>query len=564
MRVRNVNFGSFAAATLVTASLATMILAGCGSDSSSSQPVVAAFSLPTAEMPLGPTGLAEVRTSEVVQPGVTYYQIIRGQTAATDFWTVTVEFVDNQAAAAPAASAMAALGFQVRYDTAGLAPDGSQLGFNVSIGQFPTQAAAQVVATTIATATKNAFVPTVRSTALDGNSGVTGPWITNITAIAPTFNGNLQNIIANGNASDVGGILGLGGETPQSTAGRLGGVVAINAGYWSTNDNAAGVELKGPAGAIVSNGNLEGMSATGEAGVTFTQVNGHPTVAFLSNLSSVVTVTNSQGASASVTGINSAILGQHFSCGSPGATPGAARAHDFTCLNYNDLVMYDGNFAGGLTSGVTVDPGYKGNTYEVLVDATGKVLSGSTTLGAPAPTGGYVLQALGTSVTWLQQNAPIGSVLSAKKQELSGTTPVTLSPGMSLAAAGPELIPAANVIQRSAADGFNPTFAGVDRSSFYWGFINARNPRTMVGVAPDGTILLVETDGRQPGLAIGTSMQETAAVMQWLGATSAINLDGGGSSAMVINGIDIGHPSDNTPVNPTQRAVATSVVLTGS
>ena len=349
-------------AAMVMASASSALLLGCAGSSIFSPATVANWSLPTSELPLGPSGLAENRTSEQVRPGVTYYQITRGQAAPTDFWTVTVEFADNQAAAGPAAAAMAALGHQVRYDSAGLAPDGSQLGFNVSIGQYSTQAAAQVVATAISAATKKAYVPKVRNTALDGNPGSTGPWIVNITAIAPTFKGNLQNIIAGSNASDVGGILGLGGETPQSTTGRNGGIVGINAGYWSINRNAAGVELKGPAGATISNGNLEGMSATGEAGVTFTQVNGHPTVAFLSNLSSTVTVTNSQGASAPVNGINSAILGQHFSCGSPGATPSAARAHDYTCLNYNDLVMYDGNFAGGHTSGVTVDPGYKGGT----------------------------------------------------------------------------------------------------------------------------------------------------------------------------------------------------------
>ena len=515
-------------------------------------------------MPLGPPGLAEVRTSEQVRSGVTYYQITRGQTAPTDVWTVTVEFADNQAAAAPAATAMAALGYQVRYDSAGLAPDGSQVGFNVSIGQYPTQAAAQAVATAISTATNKTFVPAVRNTAIDGNPSSTVPWIVNITAISPTFKGNLQSIIAGGNASGVGNNLGVDGEIPQSTIGRPGGLVGINAGFWSTNDNAAGVELKGPAGTIVANGNLEGMSTTGEAGVTFTQVNGHPTVSFLSNLSSTATVTNSQGATASINGINSAILGQHFSCGSPGATPSAARAHDFTCLNFNDMVLYDASFAGGKTSGVTVDPGYTGSTYEVLVDATGKVLSASATLGAPAPTGGYVLQGLGTSVSWLQQNAPVGAMLSVKKQVLAGTKPVSLTPNMSLAAAGPELLPAADVIQRSAADGFAPNFAGVDRSSFYAGFVNARNPRTMIGVTPDGTILLAETDGRQPGLAIGTSMQETAALMQWMGAVSALNLDGGGSSAMIVNGIDVGHPSDNAPANPTQRAVATSIVLTGS
>ena len=550
---------------LALAAIATSvaILAGCGS-SSVSTPAVAAWQLPTSEMPLGPSGLQEARTKTQVSSGVTYYQITRGQTAAADFWTITVQFADTQAAAAPAAAAMAAAGYQVRYDSAGVGPDGSSLGFNISIGQYSTQAAAQTVATAIAQQTKNAYKPTVRNTGLDGNSTSTGPWIVNILAIAPTFNGNLQSVIAGGNEADVGGMLGGSGETPQATAARLAGIAAINAGYWSTNSNAAGIELKGPAGTIVSNGSLEGMAANGEAGVSFSQVNGHPSVVFLPNLSTTVSIANTSNATAPIQGVNSSILGQIFSCGSPGETPAAGRAHDYTCTNYNELVRYDANFNGGLSSSMAVDPGYSGPTYEVLVDSSGHVLSGTATLGAPPPNGGYVLQGLGTSAAWLQQNAPVGMVLTVTSKVQSSGNPVTLSPGVSIAAAGPTLLPSTSVLQRAVGEGLSPTFAGQDRSSFYWGFVNARNPRTMIGTAPDGTILLVETDGRQPGLALGTSIQETANVMQWMGASSATNLDGGGSSAMIVKGTDVGHPSDSAPANPTQRAVATSLVLTAS
>nr|WP_276314335.1 phosphodiester glycosidase family protein [Paraburkholderia phosphatilytica] len=59
---------------------------------------------------------------------------------------------------------------------------------------------------------------------------------------------------------------------------------------------------------------------------------------------------------------------------------------------------------------------------------------------------------------------------------------------------------------------------------------------------------------------MGTTIPEAANVMQWLGATSATNLYGGGSSAMIVNGADVGHPSDSSPSNPTQRAVASSLV----
>ena len=227
------------AGLLLTAGAAA-VLNGCGSDSNGSlapsspattQPALATWQLPTGEMPLGPTGLQEARTNSMVSPGVTYYQITRGQTASTDFWTVTVEFANTQAAAAPAASAMAAIGFQVRYDSAGNDPTGAPLGYNVSIGQYPTQAAAQAVATQIATQTNNAYKPSVRNTGLDGSATSTGPWLVNILAISPTFSGNLQNVIAGGNESGIGGLLGVGGETPQSTANRLGAIAAINSGF---------------------------------------------------------------------------------------------------------------------------------------------------------------------------------------------------------------------------------------------------------------------------------------------------------------------------------------------
>lgn len=62
----------------------------------------------------------------------------------------------------------------------------------------------------------------------------------------------------------------------------------------------------------------------------------------------------------------------------------------------------------------------------------------------------------------------------------------------------------------------------------------ARNPRTAVGLANEGRrLILVVIDGRQPGYSLGTTLRETAEIMLALGARDAINLDGGGSSALV-------------------------------
>lgn len=60
------------------------------------------------------------------------------------------------------------------------------------------------------------------------------------------------------------------------------------------------------------------------------------------------------------------------------------------------------------------------------------------------------------------------------------------------------------------------------------------NPRTGVGISQDGRyIYLVAIDGRQPNYSVGTNMVETADMMIGFGSYIALNLDGGGSTALV-------------------------------
>jgi hypothetical protein len=62
----------------------------------------------------------------------------------------------------------------------------------------------------------------------------------------------------------------------------------------------------------------------------------------------------------------------------------------------------------------------------------------------------------------------------------------------------------------------------------------ARNPRTAIGLSKDGrTLLLMVVDGRE-GSAQGMTCRESARVLRALGAWNAINLDGGGSSALYL------------------------------
>ncbi|MBH0023800.1 phosphodiester glycosidase family protein [Salinibacterium sp. SWN248] len=74
--------------------------------------------------------------------------------------------------------------------------------------------------------------------------------------------------------------------------------------------------------------------------------------------------------------------------------------------------------------------------------------------------------------------------------------------------------------------------------------IQGEQPRTAVGVIDDNHLVFVVVDGRDPGYSAGVTLPELAEIMQSLGATTAYNLDGGGSSTMYFNGTVVNQPSN--------------------
>ncbi len=87
------------------------------------------------------------------------------------------------------------------------------------------------------------------------------------------------------------------------------------------------------------------------------------------------------------------------------------------------------------------------------------------------------------------------------------------------------------------------------------GSVCSRNPRTGVGVTSDGKILLVVVDGRQAKWSVGATMHEFAKIFRRLGATYALNLDGGGSSTMVVKGQVVNRPSSGAERRVTNAAL---------
>lgn len=66
--------------------------------------------------------------------------------------------------------------------------------------------------------------------------------------------------------------------------------------------------------------------------------------------------------------------------------------------------------------------------------------------------------------------------------------------------------------------------------------IDDRHPRTAMGYTADGRLIILAVEGRHPGRAEGASLVHLARLLKDLGCVEAINLDGGGSSCLLVNG----------------------------
>lgn len=91
----------------------------------------------------------------------------------------------------------------------------------------------------------------------------------------------------------------------------------------------------------------------------------------------------------------------------------------------------------------------------------------------------------------------------------------------------------------------------------------AVNPRTAMGVKKDGTLVLYTVDGRQNDKSKGLNIEELAHHLISLGCVSAWNLDGGGSSQMVVRqpGIESKASLKNSPSGGSARKVSNGILL---
>ena len=87
--------------------------------------------------------------------------------------------------------------------------------------------------------------------------------------------------------------------------------------------------------------------------------------------------------------------------------------------------------------------------------------------------------------------------------------------------------------------------------------INDKHPRTAMGYTKDNKLIILVVQGRFPNIAEGATLGQEAQILKDLGCWEALNLDGGGSSCMLVNGKETIKPSDPTG----QRAIPAVFVI---
>ena len=97
----------------------------------------------------------------------------------------------------------------------------------------------------------------------------------------------------------------------------------------------------------------------------------------------------------------------------------------------------------------------------------------------------------------------------------------------------------------------------VDEEVFFGSSIPNTHLRTAAGRTADGALLLLVVDGRQPE-SRGVNLQELAEIMRDLGAVQALNLDGGSSTALVVDAMLLNRPA----VGTAEREVMSALVTT--
>ncbi|HEY3025303.1 MAG TPA: phosphodiester glycosidase family protein [Pyrinomonadaceae bacterium] len=330
------------------------------------------------------------------------------------------------------------------------------------------------------------------------DSEATGPWVINMLRVDLT-KAKLRMVHAMDEA--------VGLETVSSMATRYGALAAVNSGYFRTTGTYRGDSI----GVGVLKGKLISEPYNNRASMGLIEKPGKQEVV-LGHLKFNALLSAGRAAERLVNGFNRP-------------------------RGENELIVFTPEFH---RTTLTNPDGLE------LVVRRGRVIERRDQEGSSViPADGFVVSTSGSARQWALDNLLTGARLNLKTA-LTSVEPEQASlwkQAANIIGGGPQLIKNGRVEITNAAEKILPSF------------VSDGHPRTAIAKLKSGEILLVTVDGRQPGESIGMSLTMLASLLLEFDAIEAINLDGGGSTTMVIRNKIINKPSDATGERPVSDAI---------
>lgn len=313
----------------------------------------------------------------------------------------------------------------------------------------------------------------------------------------------------------------VGTEKTSSIATRHGAVAAINAGFFRLDTSIFAGDA---AGVLMLDHKL------------FSESSNNRTAIFISN-----SVSETKVSFAPITINDFAMIGKkeiRFS--------GVNRER----RNDEVVVFYSAFGVTTLTNGSGVEVIVKNGKVEQIIEGVGS---------SKIPSNGYVISASGKGAADLLTKLRLGSRVklasgvqhNAGKDGFADESSVRRT---NLAFSSAEDI--TNGVSELLRDGKIDLTWEEEKASK--AFAETRHPRTAVAKLKDGKFLMITVDGRQPGVSVGMNLQELAEYLLSLGAVDAINLDGGGSTTMFLDGKVVNTPSDKEG----ERKIGDAILVT--
>lgn len=491
-------------------------------------------------LPLGPHDLPEQRTTQWLQAGVSHTRIERGQPGADVPWVVELSIpgggsspdpdapartVQDKASARTLVSRLRTAGFEARVQPVRqpdvVDVDAGTIGYRVRLTtRFDSRTEADAAVAELKAAD---FSARTWSSGWDGGSRARGHWSINVVTIDPRrFRGEL----AGTHGPDL-----EQRETTTALSRFTRATAAVNGGFF-VMDPEAGAEGD-PAGVGVYDGAFR-SEPVGDRPALVLRSDARGTKVTRPTWEGSVRL---DGRTVDLDGTNR-VPGLIRNCGGDRSdSPTSLPLHDVTCTDADELVTFDSSFGATTPSG---------EGTEAVLDRRGRVVRVLDDRGTTLRAGQTSLQGIG-SRSDLVRSLDVGD-RPRVRSDVDIDAPLTRR--TTVVNGGPVLLRHGREHITQQRDGMRQ----VDNPSFDYGWVLQRNPRTIAGVDAKGRTVLVTVDGRQPD-ELGVSLPEAAAVAKSLGLREAINLDGGGSTAMALDHQLVTSPSDAAGERPVGDAI---------